>query len=120
MLRENGFSYHYSAEQQAADTALRRRYHLPDSMELTEVIRQSPQKEKNSAVMQAIGLGVASVLIFGCGLSLVLTQSGLTAMICGIVFGAAGIGGMAAMPTIYERLLESKRKRTEQRLHQNT
>ena len=88
-------------------------------MELTKTIRQSPEREKTSAVTLAVGLGVAAVLIFGSGLSLVLTQTGMLAMIFGIVLGAAGIAGMAAMPAIYGRLVERKRKQTEARLHKS-
>ena len=119
MPNENGFSYHYSASQQAADDALLKRYHLRPDFPLTEDVRMAPEKDRKAAVLQSIGLGVLSLLVFGSGLSLVLTRPVLLGMIFGVILGAAGIAGMAAMPAIYGRLAENKRKQTEQRLHES-
>ena len=111
---KTSFSYSYRGGQQKEDNALRERYHLASDVEITQEIRNAPQKEESVAVSLSLTMGILSVLVFGGGLSLALLHpASALPMIFGILLGMTGMAGMAFTPLFHKRLQKEMRRRTE-------
>ncbi len=115
--RESGFSYTYSAKEQAELKRIREKYTPPTESEdkMTRLYRLDASVTK-TAMSVAITLGVIGLLIMGCGMSLVMTDFADVlgayrdfSMLIGIIIGiVGGILAGIAFP-VYHAIVKHKR-----------
>ena len=115
----NGFSFTYSAKEQAELKKIREKYTPSTSVEdKMERLRKLDASVTSSAQTISIVFGVIGTLILGFGMSLIMTDIsnilGLyddTAMIVGICVGIVG-GVLASLAyPIYHAMIRAKRKK---------
>lgn len=116
---QNGFSYTYSAGEQAEIKKIREKYSAPTQAEdkMTR-LRKLDASVTNTAQAAAIACGVIGALILGIGMSLCMTEIGDViglysgvSMALGVVIGV--IGGVIASLAypIYHAIVKTKRKK---------
>ncbi len=116
---QNGFTYTYSAREQAELKRIRDKYTAQTEAEdkMTR-LRRLDASVTNTAQAVALVFGVIGTLILGFGMSLVMTEladslgiSGDAAMVIGITVGiVGGILASLAYP-IYNAIVKAKRKK---------
>ena len=116
---QNGFTYTYSAREQAELKRIRDKYTAPTEVE-DKMARLRRLDASVTKTAQAIALvfGVIGTLILGFGMSLVMTElaeslgiSGDVAIVIGIIVGiVGGILASLAYP-IYNAIVKAKRKK---------
>ena len=115
----NGFSYTYSAKEQAELKRIRDKYTAPTEAEDKMArLRRLDASVTNTARAVALLFGVIGTLILGFGMSLIMTElaealgiSGDAAMMIGITVGVAG-GILASLAyPIYNAIVKAKRKK---------
>ena len=114
-----GFSYTYSAEEQAELKRIREKYTPPTEEEgKISRLRRLDASVTSTAGAVSLAFGVVGTLILGLGMSLCMTElggnlglSGVLSMALGIVAG--GIGGVlsAFAYPIYNAIVRAKRKK---------
>ena len=116
---QNGFSYTYSAKEQAELKRIRDKYTAPTEAEDKMArLRRLDASVTNTAQAVALVFGVIGTLILGFGMSLIMTElgealgiSGDAAMVIGITVGVAG-GILASLAyPIYNAIVKAKRKK---------
>ena len=116
---ENGFSYTYSAKEQAELRKIREKYTAPTEAEDKMArLRRLDASVTNTAQAAAVILGVAGVLILGFGMSLIMTELSEIlgsykdmAMAIGIIIGILG-GVLASLAyPVYNAIVRAKRKK---------
>ena len=116
---KSGFSYTYSAKEQAEIKRIRDKYtpHAEVEDKMTR-LKRLDKSVTNTAQAVALVLGVIGTLVLGCGMSLCMTDigeilglSGDIAMIIGIIVGIVGgiLAGIAY--PIYDAIVKAKRKK---------
>ncbi|MBE6585349.1 MAG: hypothetical protein E7645_02355 [Ruminococcaceae bacterium] len=115
----NGFSYTYSAKEQAELKKLREKYTPPTQEEdkLTR-LRRLDAGVTSSAQAVALVFGVLGTLVLGFGMSLCMTELSAIlgthedlAMVIGIIIGLIG-GVIAALAyPIYNAIIKAKRRK---------
>ena len=116
---KSGFTYIYSAKEQAELKRIRDKYTAPTEVEDKMArLRRLDASVTNTAQAVALVFGVIGTLILGFGMSLVMTElaeslgiSGNVAMVIGIIVGiVGGILASLAYP-IYNAIVKAKRKK---------
>ena len=116
---QSGFTYTYSAGEQAELKRIRDKYIAPaDTEDKMTRLRRLDASVTCTAEAVAIVFGVIGTLILGFGMSLIMTKlseliglSGDAAMIIGIIIGIiGGILASLAYP-IYNAIVKAKRKK---------
>lgn len=116
---KSGFTYTYSAREQAEVKKIREKYTAPTEAEdKMDRLRRLDASVTNTAQAVALVFGVIGTLILGFGMSLVMTElaqslglSGNAAMFIGITVGiVGGILASLAYP-IYTAIVKAKRKK---------
>ena len=116
---QNGFTYTYSAKEQAELKHIRDKYTAPtEDEDKMARLRRLDASVTNTAQAVALVFGVIGTLILGFGMSLVMTElaeslgiSGDVAMVIGIIVGiVGGILASLAYP-IYNAIVKAKRKK---------
>ncbi len=116
---KNGFSYTYSAKEQAELKRIREKYTAPIKVEdKMERLRRLDRGVTNTAKIVSLIFGIIGTLLLGCGMSLCMTEigeilgiSGNMAMIIGIPVGIVG-GVLASLAyPIYNAIVKAKRKK---------
>ena len=116
---QNGFSYTYSAKEQAELRRIRNKYTAPTETEdkMTH-LRKLDASVTNTAQAVALVFGVIGALILGLGMSLCMTDIGEIlgsykdmSMMIGIIVGVTGgaIAGLAY--PVYKAIVKAKRKK---------
>ena len=114
----NGFTYTYSAKEQAEIKQIRDKYTKPTEVEDKMArLRRLDASVTNTAQAVALVFGVVGALILGFGMSLCMTDLGKilgsysdSAMVVGIVVGVVG-GVLASLAyPIYNAIVKAKRK----------
>lgn len=116
---QNGFTYTYSAKEQAELKRIREKYTSSTEVEdkMTR-LRRLDASVTNTAQAVALVFGVIGTLILGLGMSLVMTDlaesfgiSGNSAMMLGVIIGVVGgiLAGLAY--PIYHAIVKAKRKK---------
>ena len=115
---QNGFSYTYSAGQQAEIKKIREKYSAPTQAEDKMArLRRLDASVTNIAQAVALVFGVVGTLILGFGMSLCMTgigaiiglQGGIS-MVVGIVIGVLG-GVLASLAyPVYQAIVKARRK----------
>ena len=117
--QNSGFSYTYSAKEQAEIKKIREKYQAPSETEgKMDRLRKLDAGVTKSAEAVALVLGVIGTLVLGLGMSLFMTELGeaffsdktLSAVI-GILIGVVGgiLAGIAY--PIYNAIVKAKRKK---------
>ncbi len=109
----NSFHFNYSAREQEADDQIRKQYHLPRDAEIPDELRQAPLRDRKAALRVSLILGGCSLLVFGAGLSVLLTMQSALTYPLGLTLGLTGLGGLLLMPVIFGKILEKRRRSTE-------
>ena len=116
---QNGFTYTYSAKEQAELKKIREKYTAPTEVEDKMArLRRLDAGVTNTAQAVAIVIGIVGVLLLGFGMSLIMTDLGSIlgayqdmAMVIGIAIGiVGGILASLAYP-IYHAIVKAKRKK---------
>ena len=116
---KSGFTYTYSAKEQAELKRIRDKYTAPTEVEDKMArLRRLDASVTNTAQAVALVLGIIGALILGFGMSLIMTDlaeslgiSGDTAMVIGITVGiVGGILASLAYP-IYNAIVKARRKK---------
>ena len=116
---QNGFTYTYSAREQAELRRIREKYTAPTEEEDKMArLRRLDASVTNTAQAVALALGVVGTLILGFGMSLCMTELAEIlgshkdmAMAIGILTGVVG-GVLASLAyPIYHAIVKAKRKR---------
>ena len=116
---QNGFTYTYSAREQAELKRIRDKYTAPTEVEDKMArLRRLDASVTNTAQAVALVFGVIGTLILGFGMSLIMTElaeilgiSGNAAMVIGITVGiVGGIFASLAYP-VYNAIVKAKRKK---------
>ena len=116
---QNGFSYLYSAKEQAELKRIREKYTPPTETEDKMArLRRLDASVTNTAQAVSIACGVIGALMLGFGMSLCMTELGKilgayqnAAMALGIIIGVLG-GGLASLAyPIYNVIVSAKRKK---------
>ncbi len=117
----NGFSYTYSAREQAELKQIREKY-LPETampeLDKMEQIRRLDAGVTRRATRISLIVGIISTLIMGCGMSLIMTDLkyifGLTdesALWIGILIGSLGMAGVILAYPLYQWVTVRDRKK---------
>ena len=115
---QNGFTYTYSAREQAELRRIREKYTAPTEEDKMARLRRLDASVTNTAQAVALALGVVGTLILGFGMSLCMTELAEIlgshkdmAMAIGILVGVVG-GVLASLAyPIYHAIVKAKRKR---------
>ena len=116
---KSGFTYTYSAREQAELKRIREKYTAPTAVEdKMERLRRLDASATNTAQAVALVFGVIGTLLLGFGMSLIMTElseilglSGNMPMVLGIVVGIVG-GVLASLAyPIYNVIVKAKRKK---------
>ena len=116
---QNGFTYKYSAKEQAELKRIREKYTVPTEEEdKMDRLRRLDASVTNTAKSVALVFGIIGTLILGLGMSICMTDLaeilGLhsdLAMVIGIIIGVVGgIIASLAYP-IYNGIVKAKRKK---------
>ena len=116
---QNGFSYTYSAKEQAELKQIRDKYTPPTETEDKMArLRRLDASVTQTAQAVALVFGIIGALILGLGMSLCMTELGALlgsysdmAMVVGIIIGiVGGLFASLAYP-IYNAIVKSKRKK---------
>lgn len=105
------FEYTYAAptEQERREIESIRKAYLPDEAgEKLRRLRKLNARVRNTAMCVSLTLGVAGVLLFGAGMSLVLSFGRYAA---GIALAALGIVPIALAYPVFNRLLRRGKKK---------
>ncbi len=116
---QNGFSYTYSASEQAELKKIREKYTPPTETEdKMERLRRLDASVTKTAMSVALALGIVGTLILGFGMSLCMTELENIlgayrdmAMVIGIVIGIVGSLIASFAYPIYNAIVRSKRKK---------
>ena len=117
--RQAGFTYTYSAGEQAELKRIREKYTAPTEAEDKMArLRRLDASVTNTAQAVALAFGVIGALLLGFGMSLIMTElaeaiglSGVWATVIGILSGVAG-GILASLAyPVYHSLVKAKRKK---------
>ncbi len=114
----NGFSYTYSAKEQAEIKRIREKY-SPGTVEEDKMarLRRLDASVTQAAQAVSIALGVAGMLILGFGMSLIMTELAAIlgfyqdmALVFGIIVGVLG-GALASLAyPVYCAIVRARRK----------
>jgi len=113
---QNGFSYTYSAKEQAELKRIREKYTAPTETEdkLTR-LRRLDASVTGTAQTVAIIFGVLGALILGTGMSLCMTEIGSVlgdmAMVVGIAVGVVGGVLVSLAYPVYNAIVKHRRKK---------
>ena len=112
--KEAGFSYTYSAAQQAEVKKIRSKYvEKPESK--LEQLRALDRSASKKAQTWALIIGILGALVMGTGMSLAMTELGTLlgpyAMLIGIAVGLLGMLLAALAYPVYNKGLKKQRER---------
>ena len=117
--KKSGFTYTYSAKEQAELKRIREKYTLPTEIEDKMArLRRLDASVTNTAQAVSLAFGIIGALILGLGMSFCMTELGEIlgsykdlAMVIGIVVGViGGILASLAYP-VYQAIVKIKRKK---------
>lgn len=107
--KTNGFTYTYSAKQQAEVKAIRQKY-LPREEDKMAQLRRLDASATRKGSVAALALGVISSLVMGIGMCCCMVWADKW-FAPGILIGLVGIIGVAAAYPLYSRITKKQRER---------
>lgn len=116
---QNGFFYTYSAREQEEIRRIRKKYisdEVESKEEKMERLRRLDASVARKGTALSLIVGVIGALIFGTGMSLVMTDLGSAlgstlALIIGILLGLIGAVGVALAYPLYNCITKKERQR---------
>lgn len=119
MENKETFCYTYSAKEQEEIKSIRKKYAAPEEcVDKMERLRRLDKSVSDKATVCSLLIGIIGALIFGSGMSLIMTDLGTIlgvyqnlALFLGVVTGCAGIVLICLAYPIYNRVI--KRERTK-------
>ncbi len=90
---------------------------LPRDAEIPDELRRAPLRDRKAALRVSLILGGCSLLVFGAGLSVLLTMQSALTYPLGFTLGLTGLGGTLMMPAVFWKILEKRQRSTEAELH---
>ena len=117
MNQENTFSYKYSAKEAKEIQEIRKKY-LPQGESKLDELKRLDRVVQNSGVVEALCIGIGSLLIFGLGMCLAMQVVGNGAWIIalGILLGMIGMAGMAVSYPIYRAIYRKTKEKHAPRI----
>lgn len=117
---KSGFSYTYSAKEQAELKRIREKYQPKEETKMDK-LRRLDARPSGVAARWSIVTGVIGVLIMGIGMSLTMTDIGyglgiadVAVMAAGVIVGITGIALVIAAYPLYNVVLKKERKKVAQ------
>ena len=114
---ESSFKYTYSAKEQDEIKRIRQKYQSQEEDSMTR-LRKLDASVTSKATVIALVLGIVGVLIFGMGMSLIMTDlavllgmKGMTNIIVGIITGVLGVILAALAYPVYSKVLKREREK---------
>lgn len=114
---ESSFTYTYSAKEQDEIKRIRQKYQSQEEDSMTR-LRKLDASVTSKATVIALVLGIVGVLIFGMGMSLIMTDlavllgmKGMTNIIVGIITGVLGVILAALAYPVYSKVLKREREK---------
>lgn len=106
---KQGFSYTYSAKEQAEINKIRQKY-LPKEADKMEQLRHLDQSASQKGMASSIAIGVIGALLLGIGMCCTMVWGGIW-FIPGIVIGVAGIALTALAYPLFQHITRKERER---------
>ena len=115
----NGFSYTYSAREQAEVKRIRSKYTVPaDAEDKLTRLRRLDASVTQTAQIVALVLGIVGALTLGFGMSLIMSDlpvmlgmGSTVAMVLGIVVGVIGAALASLAYPVYNAIVKAKRQK---------
>ena len=114
---ESSFKYTYSAKEQDEIKRIRQKYQSQEEDSMTR-LRKLDASVTSKATVIALVLGIVGALIFGMGMSLIMTDlavllgmKGMTNIIVGIITGVLGVILAALAYPVYSKVLKREREK---------
>ena len=114
---ESSFKYTYSAKEQDEIKRIRQKYQSQEEDSMTR-LRKLDASATSKATVIALVLGIVGALIFGMGMSLIMTDlavllgmKGMTNIIVGIITGVLGVILAALAYPVYSKVLKREREK---------
>ena len=114
---ESSFKYTYSAKKQDEIKRIRQKYQSQEEDSMTR-LRKLDASVTSKATVIALVLGIVGVLIFGMGMSLIMTDlavllgmTGMTNIIVGTITGVLGVILAALAYPVYSKVLKREREK---------
>ena len=108
MKDDNGFSYTYSAKQQAEIENIRKKY-LPKEEDKMEQLRKLDRSAHSPGITASLILGIVGCLVMGIGMCCCMVWADQW-FIQGIVIGIIGMILIASAYPLYNVITQKKRK----------
>ena len=116
-MEDKSFNYVYSAQQQEEIKAIRNKYCEPQEDKM-ELLRRLDASVTSKATMLSLIVGILGALIFGSGLSLLLSDISVVigmgrvaSTVIGILLGVVGLVPVCAAYPLYNKTLAKERAR---------
>ena len=114
---ESSFKYTYSAKEQDEIKRIRQKYQSQEEDSMTR-LRKLDASTTSKATVIALVFGIVGALIFGMGMSLIMTDlavllgmKGMTNIIVGIITGVLGVILAALAYPVYSKVLKREREK---------
>ena len=114
---ESSFKYTYSAKEQDEIKRIRQKYQSQEEDSMTR-LRKLDASATSKATVIALVFGIVGALIFGMGMSLIMTDlavllgmKGMTNIIVGIITGVLGVILAALAYPVYSKVLKREREK---------
>lgn len=114
---ESSFKYTYSAKEQDEIKRIRQKYQSQEEDSMAR-LRKLDASATSKATVIALVLGIVGALIFGMGMSLIMTDlavllgmTGMTNIIVGIITGVLGVILAALAYPVYNKVLKREREK---------
>lgn len=114
---KESFNYTYSAKEQEELKKIQQKYQPKEATKM-DLIRRLDASVTKKATMVSILLGIIGSLIFGSGMSFLMTELGEElgmndgfCMVFGIVFGVAGIALISLAYPLYRHMVKKEREK---------
>ena len=107
------FKYTYSAEEQEEIKRIRQKYQMQEENEMDR-LRKMDAKVTQKATIMSLVLGMVGALVMGMGMSLVMTDLGVTVGIsssAGIMIGMVGMILVALAYPVYDKVQRKEREK---------
>ena len=114
---QNNFTYTYSAKDRDEIRAIRSKYEKREESKM-ERLRRLDRSAEGRATAISLIFGVVGALILGFGMSLIMSElsamlglSGISAIVIGVILGAAGGVLVALAYPVYNYVINKERER---------
>ena len=108
VMNETKFEYAYSAKKHEEIEAIKKKY-LPQEEDKMETLRKLDKSVESVGTAYALVIGIIGALIFGGGMSLVMTIGTTGALIGGIILGLIGAVPIGMAYPVYKKKVQKQK-----------